>query len=350
MVPCRLENIEFIHAISDAPLYLASGDLGAATSAGTVGEGRYKVPTTPVSAVQGLQPHVLIVDCEGCFDTMLATIDAAALLKHTRTIVIENDAWHNPTQMDATHATLNSLGFEPTVCVANPIIDGPHRLLHGCFWSVLQRTAGGLPPVTKLILRGKEETMAAFQERAEPLVSNSLVEDVSDPMHSVRDVVAAPAPFLSRAEASAAAVKATPCSTSTPCAQVFAAYWPQWHPTPLNDYWFGTNYTDWDLLCQTRERDGGRNDMGEQLVHPLPYGPEGFGYYNLLDREVRRRQALLAKEHGVHGFAIYHYHFGPQAYGLGNPGADMDETTMKLLDAADGEVGSHPSPVIRALQ
>jgi hypothetical protein len=51
------------------------------------------------------------------------------------------------------------------------------------------------------------------------------------------------------------------------------------------------------------------------------------------------RQARLAKEYGIDGFAIYHYHFGPQSYaGLGSAGADMDETVLKLLDSADGEV------------
>ena len=72
-------------------------------------------------------------------------------------------------------------------------------------------------------------------------------------------------------------------------------------------------------------------------MYPAPYGPDGFGLYNLMDKDIRRRQALLAKEHGIHGFAMYHYHFGPQDYGLGSTAADMDETTMKLLDAADGE-------------
>ena len=47
---------------------------------------------------------------------------------------------------------------------------------------------------------------------------------------------------------------------------VFAAYWPQWHPTPLNDYWFGDNYTDWELLCNNQWLGGGSNDLGDPLM------------------------------------------------------------------------------------
>ena len=36
--------------------------------------------------------------------------------------------------------------------------------------------------------------------------------------------------------------------------KVFATYWPQWHATPLNDYWFGKGYTDWELLWHTATR------------------------------------------------------------------------------------------------
>ena len=41
-----------------------------------------------------------------------------------------------------------------------------------------------------------------------------------------------------------------------PNVQLFAAYFPQWHATPLNDYWFGPNYTDWDLLCNNLRNEG----------------------------------------------------------------------------------------------
>ena len=127
--------------------------------------------------------------------------------------------------------------------------------------------------------------------------------------------------------------------------RVFAVYWPQWHSTPMNNYWFGQDYTDWDLLCNNLKDDGGVNKHGRDLLLPRAQ-PEGFGWYNLtLDKDVRRRQALLAKEYGIHGFVIYHYWFSrPERWGRGaswkdgeSYGADMDESVMKLLDEADGE-------------
>ena len=126
--------------------------------------------------------------------------------------------------------------------------------------------------------------------------------------------------------------------------KIFAIYWPQWHTTPLNDYWFGTNFTDWELLCNymSHKSEGARtNRYGEPLLQPLQ-PPNGLGYYDLNDYSVRRRQAQLAKEYGVHGFVIYHYWFARDpAWGRGaswngaDIGADMDESVMKLLD--DGE-------------
>ena len=44
-----------------------------------------------------------------------------------------------------------------------------------------------------------------------------------------------------------------------PEVQLFAAYFPQWHQTPLNDYWFGPNFTDWSLLCNRVRANGGFN-------------------------------------------------------------------------------------------
>ena len=73
-----------------------------------------------------------------------------------------------------------------------------------------------------------------------------------------------------------------------------AADWPQFHATPLNDYWFGEGFTDWELVCKAKglRLSGGVGKLGlQQLMRPAPLGPDGFGYYNLMDREVRRRQA-----------------------------------------------------------
>ena len=132
--------------------------------------------------------------------------------------------------------------------------------------------------------------------------------------------------------------------TSPPRAQVvkvFAVYWPQWHETPLNNFWFGDGYTDWELLCNYLKGPDNRNRLGERLQSPAQ-PPNGFGWYNLSDVSVRRRQAQLAKEYGVYGFAVYHYWFArnpswgkPRSWGASDYGADLDETVMQLLE--DGE-------------
>ena len=95
--------------------------------------------------------------------------------------------------------------------------------------------------------------------------------------------------------------RAQACS-HPPCVRVFATYWPQFHATPLNDWWLGRGYTDWDLLCQSPRA----NRQGHTLMRPLPTHLGGLGWYNLSDRSTRRRQAMLAREFGVYGFAMYH--------------------------------------------
>ena len=127
--------------------------------------------------------------------------------------------------------------------------------------------------------------------------------------------------------------------------KVFATYWPQWHATAINDYWFEENYTDWQLLCNNALEHCATNKVHADLLHPLSRDKGGLGWYDLNDRTVRKRQAHLAREHGVYGFAIYHFWFArPAEWGRGASwrggaayGADMDATVMKLLDDRDGE-------------
>ena len=141
-----------------------------------------------------------------------------------------------------------------------------------------------------------------------------------------------------------ATTRIMPTSDSSPPrveVQPFAVYWPQWHATPLNDYWFYPGYTDWELLCDYLRGKDSRNRLNERLVAPQQ-PPDGLGWYNLTDVSVRKRQAQLAKEFGVYGFAIYHFWFArdpawgkPASWGTADVGADMDETLMAMLE--DGE-------------
>lgn len=98
-----------------------------------------------------------------------------------------------------------------------------------------------------------------------------------------------------------------------PIAYVF----PQFHPIPENDEFWGINFTDW-----TNVKKVTHNNFGLETLRPT----DEVGYYNLLDYRTRARQAKLIRDSGIFGLVYHHYWFGRPV---------MDKALSKILE--DGE-------------
>lgn len=83
--------------------------------------------------------------------------------------------------------------------------------------------------------------------------------------------------------------------------KIIAFYLPQFHNIPENSEWWGEGFTEWTNVKKAKP-------LFEN--HAQPRVPLNNNYYDLLDDAPKIWQAKIAKEHGIYGFAYYHYWFG----------------------------------------
>jgi len=103
--------------------------------------------------------------------------------------------------------------------------------------------------------------------------------------------------------------------------RLIALYLPQFHQIPENDRWWGEGFTEWTNVRRAKPSFPG---------HEQPKVPGELGYYNLLDADIKEKQAELARQAGIEGFCYYHYWFGLDDNG--NPKQLLEKPFQQVVE------------------
>lgn len=82
--------------------------------------------------------------------------------------------------------------------------------------------------------------------------------------------------------------------------KIIPLYLPQFHTIPENDEWWGKGFTEWVNVKSAQPLFPGHNQ---------PRVPLNDNYYDLSELDTLKWQCQIARDHGIYGFAMYHYWF-----------------------------------------
>ena len=95
---------------------------------------------------------------------------------------------------------------------------------------------------------------------------------------------------------------------------IFAIYFPSWHPDAHYEAWYGKGFSEWELIKSTKPLFDG---------HVQPKKPT-WGYFDESDPEMMRKQIDLAADNGITGFLFDWYWYNGERF-LEKP---LDEAFM----------------------